>query len=232
MNLPSKLSDFKESNGVYYKEIDRFSKYIDMDWKEDYEIENLMNDDFEKGAKKYKSKLDYVNDILKENGFRPIARFDLGEKGHFSIEFELKEDKNSKHIKQDKKHGLLGKYDTDLKTLADDLEQRLTLMGGAFKNHRFMNINYEIYEKDYRAGITFTIDLIHKQFGPGKLILDLNTMNSLIHCKFNYASEIDDEPRVEAESARANDISGLVNEMLKVSNEAINKEEKGVKIPF
>lgn len=232
MKLPSKLSDFKESNGVYYKEVDRFSKYIDMDWVDDDEIDNIMSNDFEEGVKKHRSKLESVNRILEENGFRPLARFDLGEKGHFSIEFELKEDQSQKPVKRDKKHGLLGVYDTDLKTLADELEQSLTLMGGAFENHRFININYEIYEKDYRAGITFTIDLIHKQFGPGKLILDLNVMNSLIHCKFNYASEIGDEPRIAAESVRSKKVKDLVNEMLKVANEAINKEEKGVKIPF
>lgn len=52
------------------------------DWLDDHEID----EDFRQGKKEHQSKLAQVNEILEEEGFKPNAEFELGEKGHFSIE--------------------------------------------------------------------------------------------------------------------------------------------------
>lgn len=56
------------------------------DWLEDHEI----SEDFNEGKKTHQRKLDHVNEILEEHGFKPNANFSLGEKGHFSIEIYFK----------------------------------------------------------------------------------------------------------------------------------------------
>lgn len=55
------------------------------DWLDDHEIDN----DFRQGEREHQSKLNRVNGILEENGYQPNAEFELGEKGHFSIEINL-----------------------------------------------------------------------------------------------------------------------------------------------
>lgn len=54
-------------------------------WLDDHEIDN----DFRQGEKEHQSKINRVNQILEENGYNPSAQFELGEKGHFSIEVNL-----------------------------------------------------------------------------------------------------------------------------------------------
>lgn len=83
--------DFDDNSATF--ELDRFSRHDHgggedgNDWLDDDAIE----EDRQKGIKKHQSKLDAVNTILKKAGFKPNAEFELGEKGHFSIEIWFQE---------------------------------------------------------------------------------------------------------------------------------------------
>lgn len=58
------------------------------EWLDSSEI----NEDYRQGASTHQSKLTKVNSILSKNGFKPSARFDLGEKGHFSIDIHFEKE--------------------------------------------------------------------------------------------------------------------------------------------
>ena len=51
------------------------------DWLDDHEIDA----DFRQGVSEHKHKLSQVNEMLKENGYKPTANFDLGEKDELSV---------------------------------------------------------------------------------------------------------------------------------------------------
>lgn len=105
--LPSELSSYEqyEDSNSYSKDIDRFRRHDHGggedgdDWLDDSEIE----EDWDRGVEKHQSKLDRVNQILKDNGYKPNAEFDLGEKGHFSINFNLELDGSKPKVKEEKK---------------------------------------------------------------------------------------------------------------------------------
>lgn len=97
--LPYELSGFEDTGNNYYsKEIDRYSRHDHGGgrngdgWMDPEDIK----DEYKMGEKKHKAKLDRVNAVLSKNGFKPTAKFDLGEKGHFSLEFKLERDPNFK----------------------------------------------------------------------------------------------------------------------------------------
>lgn len=233
MRLPAELSDFSHSSDDhYYKEIDRFQKYSDMDWLEDYEVDTLMEEDFGEGSKKHQSKLDRVNKVLKDNGFRPQARFDLGDKGHFFIDFVLRPDldSNVSMEKSEPKTGLLRTLDTDIKTFAEKVDDRLMMMAGAF-SFTMMKMNYKITDKSFDKSVTFELQMRDKQNRLGKLTLKVGADRGLIHCQFLYNGE-DGEPRVSAQSTMARSYDDLIKDIVKVANEAMAKKEKGVVIPF
>lgn len=116
--LPSELSDFEHMDGdSYYKEIARYSKYCDLDdHMDEYEIDALRDRDYEDAIKKYKGKLDRVNEVLKKEGFEPNANLQLGEKGHLTIDFDLMPAK--KEIKEKKprksKSGILDPFQAEM----------------------------------------------------------------------------------------------------------------------
>ncbi len=91
LKVPSDLDDFEKMDGdSYYKELARYSKYCDMDdHMDEYQIDALRDKDYTAAIRKYKGRLDDVNDTLKKAGYKPNAYFDLGEKGHFCINFDL-----------------------------------------------------------------------------------------------------------------------------------------------
>ena len=76
----------------FYKELDRYRRHDHGggddgdDWLSDEDID----DDYQMGEKKFSPVLTRVNEALKTHGFEPNAYFELGEKGHFSINFDLK----------------------------------------------------------------------------------------------------------------------------------------------
>lgn len=81
--------------------IDRFRRHDhgggdDGDgWLPHHEIEK----DFREGKTKHRLQLDLVNKMLEDAGYEPDAYFELGEKGHFSILFQLK-DGDTKKVKK------------------------------------------------------------------------------------------------------------------------------------
>jgi len=78
-------------------ELDRFRRHDHGggedgdDWLDDHEI----GIDFQEGVKKHGSKLERFNAALKDAGYEPNAEFELGEKGHFSINFRIKPKKET-----------------------------------------------------------------------------------------------------------------------------------------
>lgn len=99
--LPSELYNYErvdQDSNSFYKDLDRYRRHDhgggdDGDeWLDDHEID----DDYQRGAKKYKHELDNANQILTKHGFLPNAQFDLGEKGHFSINIYLQRDPKAK----------------------------------------------------------------------------------------------------------------------------------------
>lgn len=96
LELPNTIHGFTPQFDGYTKELDRYRRQDhgggdDGDeWLDDDECAN----DFNEGKTKYQHQLDAVNEELKKAGFKPNARFELGEKGHFSIEiFKLEKAK-------------------------------------------------------------------------------------------------------------------------------------------
>tara|TARA_R110000868_G_C10973188_1_gene771450 strand:+ start:2567 stop:6298 length:3732 start_codon:yes stop_codon:yes gene_type:complete len=95
----------------YYIEIDRYRRHDHGggedgdDWMDDSEIDK----DYKRGVKEHKSKLDAVNKELKKRGFEPNATFDLGEKGHFAINVNLRNE-NTPEWTQLGEYGM-AKYD-------------------------------------------------------------------------------------------------------------------------
>lgn len=82
---------YEKVGNFHYFTLDRFRRHDHGggedgdDWLSEHEI----NQDYEEGEKKHFYQLDKTNKILKENGFKSNALFNLGEKGHFSIVFDL-----------------------------------------------------------------------------------------------------------------------------------------------
>lgn len=97
----SPKADWHGNSGIYFDdrygqksisiEIDRFRRHDHGggrdgdDWLDGEEI----NKDFELGAKKHKGKLDQVKAKLKEMKVDGKVEFNLGEKGHFSIDVDI-----------------------------------------------------------------------------------------------------------------------------------------------
>lgn len=234
LELPADLHGYESmGDNSYYKELDRFSKYCDLDdHMDEHEIESLMQDDLERATKKYQSKLDNVNDTLKRAGYKPNAQFDLGEKGHFCIDFRLQKELTTDKIKTNtEKKGLFKVLNTDLKTLSKELSESILMIAGDFKM-TMLDMNHKLFQKDYEESVTFLCQMKEKKGKKkGQLVIKVSCLNSLIHCTFLYDGE-EGDPRVAAESIKAKDMKGLVNEIVTVANEAMTKKEKGVAIPF
>ena len=86
-----RYDEINESEAQLSLTIDRYRRHDHGggddgdDWLDDHEIDK----DFNRGKEAHSSKLARVNQILEENKFIPNAEFELGEKGHFSIEIDF-----------------------------------------------------------------------------------------------------------------------------------------------
>lgn len=60
---------------------------------DDHLSDHEKDKDFQRGVDSHQSKLNKVKSILSKNGFKPNASFELGEKGHFSIEVLFEREK-------------------------------------------------------------------------------------------------------------------------------------------
>jgi hypothetical protein len=102
LTLPPGLSGFRryDDTNLYSKDLARYRRHdhgggADGDgWLDEDEIDR----DFERGKEEFSGELIYVNQALESAGFEPNAYFELGEKGHFSIEISLVELKKKKKL--------------------------------------------------------------------------------------------------------------------------------------
>lgn len=78
----------REKN-TYYVELDRYRRHDMGDGEDGWMEPEEITKDFNKGADRYKHRIEALNTALAANGFEPNASFDLGEKGHFSMEVTL-----------------------------------------------------------------------------------------------------------------------------------------------
>lgn len=90
-----RYEESREDEDSLSLEIDRYRRHDHGggddgdDWLDDHEIDM----DFQQGVKEHGHKLAKVKAILEEDGYLPLAEFELGEKGHFSIEITFKKPK-------------------------------------------------------------------------------------------------------------------------------------------
>ena len=92
LELPKPLVGFQryEDSNTFDKNLARYRRHDHGggdgdDWLSDSEIQR----DYDAGVQRFKSALDFTNAELKKAGFLPNATFELGEKGHFSINIHL-----------------------------------------------------------------------------------------------------------------------------------------------
>lgn len=78
----------REKN-TYYVELDRYRRHDMGDGEDGWMEPEEITKDFNKLADRYKHRIEALNTALAANGFEPNASFDLGEKGHFSMEVTL-----------------------------------------------------------------------------------------------------------------------------------------------